>query len=256
MLTLAYIIITTVLISLVSFIGIFTLALKDKVLNKILLFLVSLSAGALMAGAFLHLIPEAIEKSIYEHEGHIEIPLEIFIFVIVGFILFFIIEKVLHWRHCHKGNCDIHTFHYMNLIGDSVHNFIDGLILAASFVTSIELGITTTFAIVAHEIPQEIGDFGVLIYGGFKKKKAIMLNFIVAATAIIGGIIGFIISRLIDGATIFLLPFAAGGFIYIAATDLIPEIKKELDYKKYIITLIIFIFGILLMWFIKIYFGH
>ncbi len=256
MITLAYIIITTILISLVSFIGIFTLALKEKVLNKILLFLVSLSAGALMAGAFLHLIPEAIEKSIYEHEGHMEIPLEIFIFVIVGFILFFIIEKVLHWRHCHKESCDIHTFHYMNLIGDSVHNFIDGLILAASFVTSIELGITTTFAIVAHEIPQEIGDFGVLIYGGFKKKKAIILNFIIAATAIIGGIIGFIISRAIDDATIFLLPFAAGGFIYIAATDLIPEIKKELDYKKYLITLIIFIFGILLMWFIKIYFGH
>lgn len=256
MITLAYIISTTILISLVSFIGIFTLALKDKVLNKILLFLVSLSAGALMAGAFLHLIPEAIEESIYEHEGHMEIPLEPFIFVIFGFILFFIIEKVLHWRHCHKGNCDIHTFHYMNLIGDSVHNFIDGLILAASFVTSVELGITTAFAIVAHEIPQEIGDFGVLIYGGFKKKKAIMLNFIVAATAIIGGIIGFIISRSIDGATIFLLPFAAGGFIYIAATDLIPEIKKELDYKKYLITLIIFIFGILLMWFIKIYFGH
>jgi zinc and cadmium transporter len=256
MITLAYIIITTILISLVSFIGIFTLALKDKVLNKILLFLVSLSAGALMGGAFLHLIPEAIEKSIHEHEGHMEIPLEIFIFVIVGFILFFIIEKVLHWRHCHKEKCDIHTFHYMNLIGDSVHNFIDGLILAASYVTSIELGITTTFAIVAHEIPQEIGDFGVLIYGGFKKKKAILLNFIVAATAIIGGIIGFIISRAIDEATIFLLPFAAGGFIYIAATDLIPEIKKELDYKKYLITLIIFIFGILLMWFIKIYFGH
>jgi zinc and cadmium transporter len=256
MITLAYIIITTILISLVSFIGIFTLALKDKVLNKILLFLVSLSAGALMGGAFLHLIPEAIEKSIHEHEGHMEIPLEIFIFVIVGFILFFIIEKVLHWRHCHKEKCDIHTFHYMNLIGDSVHNFIDGLILAASYVTSIELGITTTFAIVAHEIPQEIGDFGVLIYGGFKKKKAIILNFIVAATAIIGGIIGFIISRAIDEATIFLLPFAAGGFIYIAATDLIPEIKKELDYKKYLITLIIFILGILLMWFIKIYFGH
>ncbi len=256
MITLAYIIITTILISLVSFIGIFTLALKEKVLNKILLFLVSLSAGALMAGAFLHLIPEAIEKSIYEHEGHMKIPLEIFIFVIVGFILFFIIEKVLHWRHCHKESCDIHTFHYMNLIGDSVHNFIDGLILAASYVTSIELGITTTFAIVAHEIPQEIGDFGVLIYGGFKKKKAIILNFIIAATAIIGGIIGFIISRAIDDATIFLLPFAAGGFIYIAATDLIPEIKKELDYKKYLITLIIFIFGILLMWFIKIYFGH
>jgi zinc and cadmium transporter len=256
MITLVYIIVTTLIISLISLVGIFTLALKDKILNKILLFLVSLSAGALMAGAFLHLIPEAIERSIYEHEGHMKIPLEVFIFVIFGFILFFIIEKVLHWRHCHKGKCDIHTFHFMNLVGDSVHNFIDGLILAASFVTSVELGITTTFAIVAHEIPQEIGDFGVLIYGGFKKKKAIILNFIVATFAIIGGIIGFIISRTIDEATLFLLPFAAGGFIYIAATDLIPEIKKELDYKKYLITLIIFIVGILVMWYIKIYFGH
>jgi zinc and cadmium transporter len=256
MITLVYIIITTLIISLISLVGIFTLALKDKLLNKILLFLVSLSAGALIAGAFLHLIPEAIEKSIHLHEGHIEIPLEIFIFVIFGFILFFIIEKVLHWRHCHKGKCDVHTFHFMNLVGDSIHNFIDGLILAASFVTSVELGITTTFAIVAHEIPQEIGDFGVLIYGGFKKKKAIILNFIVATFAIIGGIVGFIISRAIDEATLFLLPFAAGGFIYIAATDLIPEIKKELDYKKYLITLIIFIVGILIMWFIKIYFRH
>ena len=255
MIIFVYIIITTFIISLISFIGIFTLALKDKVLNKILLFLVSLSAGALMAGAFLHLIPEAIEKSIREHDGHLEIPLEIFIYVLFGFILFFIIEKVLHWRHCHKGKCDIHTFHYMNLVGDSVHNFIDGLILAASFVTSIELGITTSLAIVAHEIPQEIGDFGVLIYGGFKKKKAIVLNFVVATTSIIGGIIGFLLSRAIGETTIFLLPFAAGGFIYIAATDLVPEIKKELDYKKYLLTLIIFIMGILLMWGIKIYFG-
>ena len=195
MIILGYIIITTFIISAISFIGIFTLALKDKSLNKILLFLVSLSAGALIAGAFIHLIPEAIEKSAYIHEGHIEIPLEIFIYVIFGFIIFFIIEKVLHWRHCHKGKCDVHTFHYMNLVGDGVHNFIDGLILAASFVTSIELGITTAFAIVAHEIPQEIGDFGVLIFGGFTKKRAIVLNFVVATTAIIGGIFGFFISK-------------------------------------------------------------
>lgn len=256
MIELGYIVLTTFLITLISFVGVFALAIKDKVLNKILLFLVSLSAGALMAGAFLHLIPEAIENSLHEQEGNIEIPTDIFIYVLLGFILFFIIEKVLHWRHCHKGKCDVHTFHYMNLVGDSVHNFIDGLILAASFVTSIELGITTTFAIAAHEIPQEIGDFGVLIYGGFKKKKAIILNFIVAATAIAGGLIGYFISKMINEATTFLLPFAAGGFIYIAATDLVPEIKKELDYKKYLITLMFFIMGILIMWAIKLYFGH
>jgi zinc and cadmium transporter len=253
---LAYIIIASFLITLIAFIGIFALALNEKVLNKILLILVSLSAGALMGGAFLHLIPEAIEKVSHEATEHLHIPSEIFIYILVGFILFFVLEKVLHWRHCHKGKCDVHTFHYMNLVGDTIHNFIDGLILAAGFVTSIELGITTTVAIAAHEIPQEIGDFGVLIYGGFAKKKAIILNFIVALTIVLGGIVGYFISQTVDQATTFLLPFAAGGFIYIAATDLVPEIKKELDFKKYMATLIVFILGILIMWIIKFVFQH
>jgi zinc and cadmium transporter len=247
MINLLYIFLTTFAIALIAFIGIFTLALKDKLLNKILLVLVSLSAGALMGGAFLHLIPESVEES----EG-----MDIFLLILVGFILFFVMEKVLHWRHCHKGKCDVHTFHYMNLIGDSIHNFIDGLIIAASFIASTSLGITTTIAIAAHEIPQEIGDFGVLIYGGFKKKKAIILNFAVALTIVFGGIVGYFISETIDHATIYLLPFAAGGFIYIAATDLVPQIKKELDFKKYMATLIVFICGILIMWLIKFVFQH
>jgi len=242
MIKLAYIIITTFTIALLAFVGVFALSLKEKILNKILLFLVSLSAGALMGGAFIHLIPESFEK---HGDG------DILIVVLVGFILFFIIEKVLHWRHCHKGKCEVHTFHYMNLVGDAIHNFIDGLIMAASFITSVPLGITTTFAIAAHEIPQEIGDFGVLIYGGFEKKKAIIMNFLVALTVVAGGIVGYFISNTIQQATTFLLPFAAGGFIYIAATDLVPEIKKELDFKKYMGTLIVFILGILIMWTIK-----
>jgi len=244
--SLAYIVLTTFVIALIAFVGVFTLAMKEHLLNKILLVLVSLSAGALMGGAFLHLLPEAVESS----EGA-----DILGFVLVGFILFFIIEKVLHWRHCHKGKCDVHTFHYMNLIGDSVHNFIDGLIIAASFIVSIPLGITTTVAIAAHEIPQEIGDFGVLIYGGFEKKKAILLNFAVALTVVIGGIVGYLISKSVEQAVVFLIPFAAGGFIYIAATDLIPEIKKELNIKKSMATMLVFICGILIMWLIKIVFG-
>ena len=242
MLELTYIILATVVVSFLSFVGIFTLSLKAKMLNKILLILVGLSAGTLMGGAFLHLLPEATE----DNTG-----LDVFVYVLVGFIIFFIIEKVLHWRHCHKGECEIHTFTYMNLIGDSIHNFIDGLIMAASFVVSIPLGITTTIAISSHEIPQEIGDFGVLIYGGFSKKKALLLNFLVALTAVLGGLIGYFISNLIGNATLFFLPFAAGGFIYIAATDLIPEIKKELSMKKYMATLSVFILGILFMWITK-----
>jgi zinc and cadmium transporter len=246
MIQLMYIILITFSIALIAFIGVFALALNDHLLNKILLILVSFSAGALMGGAFLHLLPESIEKS----EGT-----DIFLFVLVGFILFFIIEKVLHWRHCHKGKCDVHTFHYMNLIGDSVHNFIDGLIIAASFIVSTALGFTTTIAIAAHEIPQEIGDFGVLIYGGFKKKKAIILNFIVALTVVAGGIVGYLISKTAEDVAVYLLPFAAGGFIYIAATDLIPEIKKELNIKKSMATIFVFLCGILIMWLIKFIFG-
>jgi zinc and cadmium transporter len=243
---LAYIFLATFIVSLISFVGVVTLALKDKILNKILLILIGLSAGALMGGAFLHLLPEAVEKS----SG-----LDVYLFVLIGFILFFLIEKVLHWRHCHKGECDVHTFHYMNLVGDSIHNFIDGLIMAASFVVSIPLGITTTIAIATHEIPQEIGDFGVLLYGGFSKKKAIILNFVIALTAVLGGIVGYFVSNLIENIVLFILPFAAGGFIYIAATDLVPEIRKELDMKKYMATLFVFICGILIMWVTKVIFG-
>ena len=243
MIELVYILISTIMITFIAFIGIFTLSINENILKKIVLVLVSLSAGALMGGAFLHLIPESIEVASGSN---------IFIIVLIGFIIFFIIEKILHWRHCHDGKCDVHTFHYMNLIGDSIHNFIDGLIIAAGFMVSIPLGFTTTIAIVAHEIPQEIGDFGVLIYGGFEKKKALILNFLVAFTIVIGGFVGYLLSNIIENYVFILLSFAAGGFIYIAATDLIPEIKKEVDIRKSIFTMLIFILGIVFMWIIKI----
>jgi zinc and cadmium transporter len=226
----------------ISFIGILTLFIKERLLEKILLTLVSLSTGALMGGAFLHLIPEALEKSVNHN---------IFTYVLIGFVSFFFIEKILHWRHCHKEKCPVHTFAYMNLFGDTIHNFIDGLIIAASFVVSIRLGVVTTLAVALHEIPQEIGDFGVLIYGGFKKSRALFLNFITALTAIIGGFFGYFLSGYIGSFVVFLLPFASGGFIYIAASDLIPEIKKETNLRKSFINIGIFILGILIMYVMK-----
>lgn len=235
--TLVSIIIATLVVSFISFVGVLTLVLREKVLDKLLIYLVALSAGALIGGAFLHLIPEAAEKT----EG-----IQVFVFVILGFALFFLIEKILHWRHCHQGHCDVHTFAYMNLVGDFIHNFIDGLIIAASFIVNIPLGITTTIAIALHEIPQEIGDFGVLIYGGFKKMKALMLNFMIALTAVLGGIVGYFISN-VDSIA-FLLPFAAGGFIYIAASDLIPELKKEVDTKKSFAGFFMFLVGLSMMY--------
>ena len=247
--TLIWILLSTFVISAFSFVGIVTLLLKQKILNKILFFLIALSAGALMGGAFLHLMPEAVEKA--EEMGSHLAP---FIYLLLGFVMFFFIEKVLHWRHCHDGKCDVHTFAYMNLFGDSVHNFIDGLIIAASFMVDIGLGITTSVAIALHEIPQEIGDLGVLVYGGFSKTKALLMNFFTALTAMLGGIIGYFFSQSAGFSLVFLLPFAAGGFIYIAASDLIPEIRKEMDFRKYMFSFGIFILGILLMYLLGL--GH
>ena len=170
--TLLWIIGATIVVSLISLAGIITLSLKAKSLNKILLILVGFSVGALMGGAFLHLIPEAVEESGLSFVS---------LYVLVGFSAFFVIERFLYWHHCHKeGRCPVHMFTYMNLIGDGIHNFVDGLIIAASFVINIPFGIVTTIAIIAHEIPQELGDFGVLVYGGFTKFKALFYNFLSA----------------------------------------------------------------------------
>ena len=237
---LGWIIGSTFLISLIAFIGVLTFAMREKLLNKILLFLVALSAGALIGGAFLHLIPEAIEGSDSSN---------VFIFILAGFIMFFFVEKILHWRHCHKGRCEVHTFAHMSLFGDFVHNFIDGLVIAASFIVDTRLGITTVLAIALHEIPQEIGDFGVLIYGGFKKTKALMINFLIALTVVAGGVAGYFLSEYIS--IVPFLPFAAGGFIYISASDLIPELRKETDLKKSFLTLFIFLAGIGIMYLLR-----
>ncbi len=242
--TLIAIILANIFISFGGLAGVITLALKEKTLQKILMSLVALSAGALMGGAFIHLLPEAVELTE---------PMTAFGIVLASFVCFFFIEKLLHWRHCHKGHCDIHTFGYMNLIGDSVHNFIDGLILAATFMTSIPLGVATTITVAMHEIPQEIGDFGVLLYSGFEKKKALIANFCVACIAILGGVTGYFLSLYSEHFIAYLLPFAAGGFIYIAASDLMPEIRKEQSLKRTIASFGMFLVGIAIMILVKVF---
>ncbi|MBW2965895.1 ZIP family metal transporter, partial [Candidatus Woesearchaeota archaeon] len=187
---LLWIIGATLIVSLIAWIGIISLAIKAKLLKKILLLLVGFSAGALMGGAFLHLIPEAVEKSGLSFVS---------LYVLIGFSAFFITERFLYWHHCHKeGKCPVHMFTYMNLIGDGIHNLIDGLIIAASFIVNIPFGIVTTIAIIAHEVPQELGDFAVLVYGGFTKLKALFYNFLSALTAIIGAILGYFLSTITE----------------------------------------------------------
>lgn len=239
---LVWVLISTIFVSLVSLVGVFTLALKDNLLKKVVSFLVSLSIGVLIGVAFLDLIPEAVEKFGIKN---------IFLYVLIGFFLFFLIEKLLGWRHCHEDECPIHSFAYINLFGDAVHNLTDGLIIGASFFTDFRLGIITVFAVILHEIPHEIGNFGVLLYAGFKKAKALFFNFITALTAIAGGVLGYFIAGYTDNFIAFLLPFAAGGFIYIAASDLIPEVREREGTKKSISNFLIAAFGVLIIYAIK-----
>lgn len=238
------ILISTFTISLISFIGMVILFIKQSLLKKILLILVAFSAGALMGGAFLHLLPETVSKST---------RIEMFAWILCGFIIFFLIEKILQWHHSHKA-IHFHTIGYINLIGDVVHNFIDGLIIAASFITDFSLGVATSLAVAAHEIPQEIGDLGVLLYSGFNKNKALILNFIVALAVVGGGFIGYFVHAYIQKSLFLLLPLAIGGFIYISASDLIPEIREEVELKKSLLIFTIFLIGILIMWLLKIVF--
>lgn len=234
---LLWILAATFFISLFSLVGVFTLSLKETVMSKILTRLVALSSGALLGGAFLHLMPEGVEL----------LNTKVFFALVLAAIIFYLlIEKILHWRHCHKGgSCDTHhSMGYMNLIGDAVHNFIDGLVIAGAFVVDIRLGLVTAVAMALHEIPQEIGDFGVLLYSGFTKKRALFYNFLSALFSVGGGIVGWLLARYSIGAEKYLLPLAAGGFIYIAASDLLPELRKNLILKSFFVDLLFMLGGV------------
>jgi len=237
-----YSLVSVVVVSLISLIGVLTFSLKEENLKKILLYLVSFSAGGLFGDAFIHLIPQAAEKSFGLHVS---------LYILLGIIVSFVVEKFLQWRHCHIPTSEEHphSFAYMNLFGDAVHNFIDGLIIGGSYLASIPLGLATTLAVVFHEIPQEIGDFGVLIYGGFNKSRALFFNFSTALTAIFGAIVALSLGFLIQENFIpFLVPFAAGNFIYIAGSDLIPELhKEEPGLLKSTLQLTAFILGVLIL---------
>ncbi|MDD5023366.1 MAG: ZIP family metal transporter [Candidatus ainarchaeum sp.] len=239
-----YILAAVLIVSVISLIGIGLLGLKEKKFRRITGFLVSFSAGTMLGGAFLHLLPEAVE---------VESSLNPFLLVLGGIMLFFIIEKILCWRHCHDGECEVHAVAHLNLIGDFVHNFMDGVAIAAAFLLSIPTGIATTFAIAAHEIPQEIGDFALLINSGLTKKKAILYNFISALGALGGAIAVYLFAATHD-SVLFLMPIAAGGFIYMAGTDIMPQLHKEKKGFDSILQLGLLLAGIILMWIMKLYF--
>lgn len=235
-----YALVSVLLVSLISFIGVATLAVNARRLQTALIYLISFAAGALFGDAFLHLLPEASEQGF---------SLGVASSVLAGIVVFFVLEKVIHWRHCHvpPSKEHVHPFAYMNLAGDAVHNFIDGMIIAASYVVSVPAGIATTLAVALHEIPQEIGDFGILVHGGFSRRKALLLNFTSALTAVLGAAIALLADRFVEGLTTFLIPLAVGGFIYIAGSDLIPELHREQRLAQSVLQIIAFIVGIAVM---------
>lgn len=238
-----YSIISVIIVSAVSLVGIFTFLFNRKNLEKIVLYLVSFSVGALFGDVFIHLLPDAFKTG---SQGLIGV------YIMSGIVFSFVIEKFIHWRHCHiqTSKQHIHPFAYVNLIGDGMHNFIDGLIIAGAYFLSIPAGIATTIAIVLHEIPHEVGNFGVLIHGGFTRGKALFLNFLTALAALLGAIIGLVLSGFASTFQ-FLIPFAAGNLIYIAGTDLIPELHKDscenISGKRDILQLFMMILGAAMM---------
>lgn len=220
-----YSLLSVIIVSCISFIGVLTLAINRQKIQKITIWLVSLAAGAILGDVFIHILPEA-----FKEEGA---GLQVSLLVIFGIILFFILEKFIHWRHCHVQSSENHTHPVvaMNLVGDGVHNFIDGIIIGASYLVNIPLGIATTIAVILHEIPQEIGDFGILVHGGLGNKRALIFNFFSALVAVSGTVIALLIGPVIENFNLIMLPIIAGGFLYIASSDLIPELHKSCDSK-------------------------
>jgi zinc and cadmium transporter len=231
---------SVVLVSGLSLTGLFFISMDEARLGKILLFMVSFAVGGLFGDAFLHLLPEAFAKMGTGPRA----PL----LALAGIFMFFL-EKFLSWRHCHVPTSERHPHPmvFMNLIGDAVHNFIDGAVIGASYLIGAHVGLATTLAVVLHEIPHEIGDYGVLVHGGFSPKKALVFNFLTALTALAGGAASLVVGVHFVNYTHAALPLTAGGFIYIAGSDLVPELHEECSPGKSLLQLVFIFLGIGIM---------
>ncbi|HEU0085680.1 MAG TPA: ZIP family metal transporter [Candidatus Paceibacterota bacterium] len=241
MTSLLYPFIGVFIVSLISFVGVFTLSLREESLRKYIFAFISLAAGALIGDAFIHLIPESLEVS--------SNTLITSLLIIAGIIIFFILEKFFHWHHHgeDKNESHIHPAGKLILFSDGLHNLIDGIIIGASFLISVPVGIATTIAVILHEIPQEMGDFAVLLHAGYKKTRALLLNFASALMAFVGVGIALLIGEAAESSITWFLPLAAGGFIYVATADLIPEMHKTKELKQSLLQLSIVITGVLIM---------
>ncbi len=245
--TLGWIISTGVAMSAIALIGSVTLLLKQTTLQRITLPLVAFAAGSLIGGAFFHMIPAGMTKY-----GRDE---TFYAWVLLGFTVFLGLEQVLHWHHCRRASAPCkEPLTYLILIGDGLHNFIGGLAIAGTFLIDIRLGLTAWLAAAAHEIPQELGDFAVLINGGWSRRGALLCNAASALTFLLGGIVAYAASFTVN--VDFLVPFAAGNFLYIGASDLVPEVNKHRDMKVNLVHLGAFVASVALMWTLRVVLNH
>ncbi len=245
-----YPIVSVIIVSLISVIFTIPFFFKKKISSRFLLFLLSISVGVLLSTVFMDFLPE-----IFSHKYTLGIAL----YFLLGFLVMFILEKFVHFQHNQKfeetesGHGHAYNLAPINLIGDGIHNFLDGLVIAGSYAVNVGLGIAATISIIFHEIPQEIADFGVLLYSGMSKKKALIFNFLSAATAIMGTIVGLVLVNKLSGFNEFIIPFAAGNFIYIAASNLIPQLHRQHNLKDSLLHIFAIILGIGIITLITLY---
>ena len=227
------------------------LVLKESIRNHLLPHLVSFATGALLGAAFLGLLPHAL-ASVNSTDTHV-IPMA----VLLGLLGFFLLEKLVLWRHCHADHCEVHapddhsrdhSTGAMILLGDGLHNFLDGILIAAAFLTDIHLGVVTSLAVAAHEIPQEVGDFAVLLHSGFSRNRAFLYNVLTSLTTVIGGVLAYFALQQMQNVLPYVLAIAASSFIYIAVADLIPTINRLVEGRATLQQVLLIAAGILLIY--------
>jgi len=237
---------STIAVSLISLVGVLFLFFRKESLQRIVFILVSFAVGALLGNTFFHLIPESFE-AIPSREA-------IGILILTGVLTMLAMEKLLHWHHDHhvaQQEGPASAFGYLSLVADGLHNFTDGVLIAAGWLVSPEIGIATTLAVILHEIPQEISDYGILIHAGFSRKRALWLNFYSACSAIVGTLITLLLGSHMQEAITYILPFAAGSFIYLAGSDLIPELNKDRSRRNALLQILFILAGLTLMFLIN-----
>jgi zinc and cadmium transporter len=243
--TLAWIVTGGIAMAAISLVGAVTLLLDEATQRRLVRPLVAFAAGSLLGGALIHMLPEAARRG----QG-----VSAYLWALAGFALFLAIEQFLHWHHCHQDAASCHPpLTYLILVGDALHNLLGGLAVGAAFVADIGVGISIWLAAAAHEVPQELGDFGVLIHGGWSPRRALALNLLSSATFLVGGVAAWTVSASFD--TSWLLGFAAGNFLYIGASDLVPEVNRQRDLPTGVLHFLAFSAGAALLVALKLLLG-